>query len=151
MNINSPNSKMTVAPPMAQMVHTMLAQALFGPPSLSASFARAERQCGQRGDGDGRAERHGEGGGHARPEQPLRQREDENEDRAGARPDADREHDGHHLAPGDRAGKLPRVDHVIARLPRRMMVMVMVMMMVAVVVVLVMMVGVAVRGNVLAG
>jgi len=74
MNINSPNSKMTVAPPMAQMVHTMLAQALFGPPSLSASFARAERQCGQRGDGDGRAERHGEGGGHARPEQPLRQR-----------------------------------------------------------------------------
>ena len=137
MNINSPNSKMTVAPPMAQMVHTMLAQALFGPPSLSASFARAER--------------HGEGGGHARPEQPLRQRKDENEDRAGARPDADREHDGHHLAPGDRAGKLPRVDHVIARLPRRMMVMVMVMMMVAVVVVLVMMVGVAVRGNVLAG
>jgi len=33
----NPNKRMMVAPPMAQVVHTMLAQALFVPPSLSAS------------------------------------------------------------------------------------------------------------------
>jgi len=34
----------------------------------------------------------------------------------------DREHDHHHFAPGERSGKLPRIDNVIARLSPRMIV-----------------------------
>ena len=58
----------------------------------------------------------------------MRQREDEHEDRPGARPDADREHHGEDLAPGERAGKLARIDDVMAGLAFRVtMTMMMVM------------------------
>jgi hypothetical protein len=80
----------------------------------------------------GSTECHGEGGEHARPEQTLRQGENEDEDRAGARPDSDREHHRHHFAPGNRTGKLPRIDHVIAGLARRVMVAVVIVVMIMV-------------------
>ena len=88
-----------VAPPIAQVVHTMLAQALFAPPSLSASSREPRRERGEYRDSDAGPERHGKGGGDTCPEQALRQGKDKNEDRTGARPDADREHHSHYLSP----------------------------------------------------
>jgi hypothetical protein len=119
----NPNKRMMVAPPMAQVVHTMLAQVLFAPPRLERKFARAKSERGECGDCDGRAERHGKCGGNARQEHALRQGKDENEDRASTRP----EHDRHYFAPGDRPGKLPRIDHVVARLSRRVVMFIVVM------------------------
>ena len=58
----------------------------------------------------------------------MRQREDEHQDRPRARPDADREHHGKNLSPRERAGKLPRIDDVVAGLAFRVtMTMLMVM------------------------
>ena len=74
-----------------------------------------------------------EGRRHARPEQALGHREDQHENGARAGPDADREHHGHDLPPGERPGKLPRVDDVVARLARRMVMAVIVMVMVVMV------------------
>ena len=48
----------------------------------------ADRERGDRGDGDGGADAHDEGRGNARPEQSLRQREDEDNDCARAGPQA---------------------------------------------------------------
>src|SRR6185369_7907873 len=109
MNINTPNNRMMMAPPMAQVVHTMLAQVLLVPPSLSAS-SRAERERGEHRNGDGSTECHSESGGNPCPKQALRQGEDEDKDRPGTRPDSDRKHHRYHFAPGDRSGKLPRID-----------------------------------------
>jgi hypothetical protein len=51
MNINTPNSRMMMAPPMAQVVHTMLAQVLLVPPKPERELARAERERGERRNG----------------------------------------------------------------------------------------------------
>src|SRR5262249_39509442 len=91
---------MMVAPPMAQVVHTMLAQVLFVPPSLSASSREPSASVASTATVMA-VPSNGEGGGDTSPEQSLRQRKDENEDRASAWPDADREYDRHHFAPGE--------------------------------------------------
>ena len=57
--------------------------------TLRADGERGERRHRHRG-----AERHHEGGGDAGPEDPLRQREDQNDQRAGAGADADGEDGG---------------------------------------------------------
>ena len=65
------------------------------------------------------------------PEHPLRQREDEHQDCSRARPDADQERDGKNLSPRERAGKLGRIDDVMAGLAFRVtMAMLMVVMIV---------------------
>jgi hypothetical protein len=61
-----------------------------------AGAKRERRQCR---DGDASADSHGESCRHASPEDPLRQREDEHEDRPRAWPDADREHHRKNLSP----------------------------------------------------
>src|SRR6185503_12854398 len=60
----------------------------------------------------------------------LRQREDEHEDRARSWPDADREHHGEDLAPGERPGELARIDDMTAGLALFMIMAMMVMMVV---------------------
>ena len=101
-------------------------------------LARAERKRREHGDGDGGAERHGEGGADPGPEDPLRYRKDEHEDRPGAGPDADREHHGHDFSPGEGARELPCIDDMITRLSRRVMVVIVTM------IVMVMIMGLAV-------
>ena len=91
-------------------------------------LARAEGKRGERRDGDGGADRHGKGCRNPGPEHPLRQREDEHQDRTRTRPDADREHHGENSSRRERAGKLPRIDDVVAGLAFRVtMTMLMVM------------------------
>ena len=90
-------------------------------------LARAKRKRRQHRDGDGGAGGHGKGRRHAGPEHTLRQREDEHEDPARAWPDADREHHGEDLSPGERPGELARIDDVTASLA---LIMIMVMIMV---------------------
>ena len=119
-----------MAPPMVQVVHTAFAQAAARPAKLKRKLARAERKRRQHRDGNGGAERHGEGRGNSCPEQTLRYGEDEHKDGSCAGPDADREHHRHHLSPGKRTGKLPRIDDVVARFPWRVMMAVMVMTMI---------------------
>src|SRR5262249_40864321 len=116
----------------------------------------ADGDRGDQGNRDGGSDSHDEGRGDARPEQSLRQREDEHQDRARARPQADGKNRGQPSFPSSRAGKLlppgplrvPPCRRVIVvrvmmmSVALAMMVMVMIMAMVMIVAVLVVVMGV---------
>ena len=67
-----------------------------------------DREDGDGGDRDRGAEPHHEGGGDAGPEQALRQREHQHQDRARAGPQADREDRAQAAPPAAGAGELLR-------------------------------------------
>src|SRR6185295_7505544 len=69
----------------------------------------ADRDRGDDRDRDGGAKPHDEGRDHAGPEQPLRQREHQHQDGAGAWPDADRHNGGEAALPAAGAGELFRL------------------------------------------
>src|SRR5262249_57660112 len=83
------------------------------------------------GNRDGGSDSHDEGRGDARPEQSLRQREDEHQDRARARPQADGKNRGQPSFPCARAGKLLRLRRVRVPPCRRVIVVRVMMMSVA--------------------
>jgi len=109
---------MMVGPPMAQVVHYARPGTVCAA-ELERELARAKRERGEYRDSDAGPECHSKGGGDTCPEQALSEGKDKNEDRARARPNSDREHDRHHFAPVERAGKLAHIDHVIAGLSDR--------------------------------
>src|SRR5262249_11282934 len=69
----------------------------------------ADGDGGNHGNRDGGPDPHDEGRGDARPEQSLRQREDQHQDRPRARPQADSDDRGKPPLPSARAGKLLRL------------------------------------------
>ena len=93
----NPNKRMMVAPPMAQVVQTMLAQALFVPPSLSASSR--EPIASVASAATVMAVPSAMAKVAATPAQNMPCVRNKNEDRTGARSDADREYDRHYFAP----------------------------------------------------
>ena len=116
---------MTAAPPMVQVVHTALAQAPLLPPSFSASSREPSASVASTATVMAVPNAMAKVAATPAQNRPCVTREDEHEDGARAGPDADREHHGHDLSPGERPGKLPRVDDVIARLALRMVMSVM--------------------------
>ena len=81
---------------------------------------------GDGGDGDGGAEPHHEGRDHAGPEQPLRQRKDQHQDGARARPQADRDDGGEPPLPSAGSGELLGLGRVRVAPGRGMVIVIMV-------------------------
>src|SRR5262245_17550602 len=73
---------------------------------------RRHSQRGDCGNRDSGAHRHDKGGDDSRPEQPLRQREYQHQDRSRARPQADRDNCGEPALPSSRPCELLRLRRV---------------------------------------
>ena len=90
---------------MVQAVHTALAQAALAPPSFNASSREPSARVASAATVMAVPSAMAKVRSDARPEHALRQREHEHEDGPGARPDADRKHHRHDLAPGEGTGE----------------------------------------------
>ena len=140
---------MIVAPPIVHVVQTAFAQALFAPPSLSASSREPSASVASTATVMAVPSAMAKVAPTPARENPLRYRKYEHEDRASAGPDADRAHHCHDFSPGEGARELPRIDDMITRLSRRVMMMLVIVTMIVMVMIMRMAVCVVAMGVIL--